>query len=475
MGETERRGAMAERERGMKVVLIGAGSAVFTKGLVADLLASPELGPWQLGLVDIDPEALEVAEGLSRRMVTAVGGAASGAEVTVRASEDRRDLLPGADVVVTTIGVGGRRAWEADVFIPRKYGVYQPVGDTVMPGGISRAMRMIPALVAIARDVAELCPEAWFLNYSNPMTANCWAVREASGVPVMGLCHGTFDVSRQLAQFVGAPPHETTTRYAGLNHLTFIHDLRWRGRDMWPTARHALLPPTSGEGVAKPPALGGGSFAADNPFSWSLFEAYGAYPSANDRHVAEFFPERFPRGRYYGKTLGVDAYSFEGTIAGGDREYAKMREQALGQAPLDEWIFRHTVGEHEQLLHIIRALRYDTREVFAVNLPNGGAVPNLPEDAILEIPAVATAVGLLPIQTPDFSDALAGIIARRLASTRITVEAALTGDRTKFVEALLLDGAVTDPEAARAMMEELLQAQRAYLPSFFPEDGLKHQ
>ena len=148
-----------------------------------------------------------------------------------------------------------------------------------------------------------------------------------------------------------------------------------------------------------------------------------------------------------------------------------MREQALGRAPLEEWIFRHSVGEHEQLLNIIRALRRDTREVFAVNLPNGGAVQGLPNDAILEIPAVATGVGLLPIQTPDVSDALLGIIARRLASIRLTVEAALTGDRTKFVEALLLDGAVTDPEVARTMMEELLQAQRAYLPSFFPGDG----
>ena len=289
---------MTERQRTTKIVLIGAGSAVFTKGLVADLIQSPALGPWVLGLVDIDPEALETAEGLSRRMVEATG-----ADIDVQASEERRDLLPGADIVVSTIGVGGRRAWEADVFIPRTYGIYQPVGDTVMPGGISRAMRMIPALVGIARDVAEQCPRAWFFNYSNPMTANCWAVRKATGVPVIGLCHGTFDVSRQLTQFVGAPPEETTrpadapqtawtvrpadwtVRFAGLNHLTFIHDLRWRGRDMWPVARERL-----GDGSASP-----STFGIDNPFSWSLFEAYGAYPSANDRHVTEFFPERFAR------------------------------------------------------------------------------------------------------------------------------------------------------------------------------------
>ena len=145
-----------------------------------------------------------------------------------------------------------------------------------------------------------------------------------------------------------------------------------------------------------------------------------------------------------------------------------MRAQALGEEPLDAWIFTHTVGEHEQLLNIIRAIRYDTREVFAANLPNQGTVPSLPDDAILEIPAVATPVGLLPIQTPDFSDELAGVISRRLASTRLTVEAALTGDRRLFVEALLLDGAITDRGVAASMMEDLLAAHRANLPNFFP-------
>ncbi|MBN2389634.1 MAG: hypothetical protein JXR84_02845 [Anaerolineae bacterium] len=437
-----------------KIVLIGAGSAMFTQGLVADMLHSPDLGPWQLGLVDIDLEALATAEGLCRRMI-----AASGAEIAIEASLDRRDVLPGADVVVTTIGVGKRRAWEADVFIPRKYGIYQPVGDTVMPGGISRAMRMIPALVDIARDVADVCPDAKFFNYSNPMTANCHAIRKATGVPVVGLCHGTFDVSRQLARFVGAPPEESSTLFAGLNHLTFIFDLRWQGRDMWPVAREKL--------AAEPDAGSRDDFAAHNPFSWSFFETYGAYPSANDRHVTEFFPERFPGGAYYGKTLGVDVYSFEGTIAHGDQVYADMQAQALGAKPLDERIFHRTVGEHEQLLSILRALRNDSREIFAVNVPNRGAVPNLPDEAILEIPAVATATGLRTMSIPDFSDALAAIISRKLAAVELTVEAALRGDRNLFVEALLVDGAVIDPDVAREMADKLLEAQKAYLPHFF--------
>ena len=453
-----------------KIVLVGAGSAMFTQGLVADLILSPDMGPWELGLVDIDPQALETAEQLSRRMVEA-----KGAPIAISASTERRAVLPRADVVVSTVGVGGRRAWEADVFIPRKYGVYQPVGDSVMAGGVSRAMRMIPALVDIARDVKALCPDAWFFNYANPMTANCWAIRRETGLPVVGLCHGTFHVERQLAQFIGAPPDQVSSLYVGLNHLTFIYDFRWRGRDAWPLVRARLAAergqPQALERLGRAfPEMGAASDAfraADNPFSWSLFETYGAYPAVNDRHVTEFFPQRFPGGCYHGRTLGVDAFSVEATIAWGDRIYEEMRAAARGEKPLDRGIFERSVGEHEQLLDILRAIEGDERRVFAANLPNRGAVPNLPADAVLELPAAATVRGLRPLQMLDFPDPLAAIITRKLVATLLTVEAALAGDRGLFVEALLADGCVGDPEVARSMAEELLMAHQAYLPNFF--------
>jgi alpha-galactosidase len=452
-----------------KIVLVGAGSAMFTQGLVADLILSPDLGPWELGLVDIDPQALETAEGLSRRMVEN-----KEAGIAISASTDRRDILPGADIVVSTIGVGGRRAWEADVFIPRKYGIYQPVGDSVMAGGVSRAMRMIPALVDIARDTGALCPDALFINYSNPMTANCWAIRIATGVPVVGLCHGTFHVERQLAEFIGAPPEKVTSTFVGLNHMTFIYDLRWRGRDAWPLVRARLAQergePSDLERLGKEfPEMGAtasGFKAADNPFSWSIFQTYGAYPAVNDRHVVEFFPERFPEGMYYGRRLGIDVYSVEDVIAWGDRIYENMRAQGLGDEPLDGEVFQRTVGEHEQLLDILRSIERDERRVFAANLPNQGAVPNLPDDAVLELPAVATAGGLRPMQIFDFPEPLAAIVTRKLSAARLTVEAALAGDRRLFVEALLADGAVSDPQVAGKMADEFLQAHREYLPNF---------
>lgn len=187
----------------------------------------------------------------------------------------------------------------------------------------------------------------------------------------------------------------------------------------------------------------------------------------NDRHVVEFFPERFPGGNYYGKRLGVDVYSVEDTIARGDRIYEDMRARASGRAPLDGQIFYRTVGEHEQLLDILRSIEHDERRVYAANLPNLGAVPNLPADAVLELPAVATAGGLRPVQMPDLSAPLAAIVTRKLSAARLTVEAALTGDRRLFVEALLADGAVSDPQVAAKMGDELLQAHREHLPNFF--------
>jgi alpha-galactosidase len=334
---------------------------------------------------------------------------------------------------------------------------------------------MIPAMVDIARDVQNLCPEAWFFNYSNPLTATCWAVRKATGVPVVGLCHGTFRTARQLAQFIGAPPDEVTSLYLGLNHMTFIFDLRWRGRDAWPLARARLAqerhqPHDLGALAQCFPEMGAASDgfpASKNPFSWSLFETYGAFPAPGDRHVTEFFPERFPNGRYFGTTLGVDAFSFENTIAWGDEIYANMRSQALGERPLDERVLERAVGEHEQLLEILRSIEGDARQVFPVNLPNQGAAPNLPDEAVLELPAAATATGLRPLQVGDFPGPLAAVIKRKLAATELTVEAALSGDRELMSEALLADGAVNDPTVAHKLRDELLDAHRLHLPQFF--------
>ena len=432
-----------------KIVLIGAGSVNFTQVLVADFARTCPADGLRLALVDINPDALDVSAKLVRRMVELLG-----ADIEVDASTDRRDVLSGADVVITTISVGGRRAWESDVFIPRTYGVFQSVGDTAMPGGISRAARMIPALVAIANDVKTLCPDALFFNYANPMSANCLAIRRATGVPVIGLCHGTFRTERYLADLAGIPEDKSkrvTSLGVGINHFTFILDLRDEGVDLFPDVRQQLSQQARDARLT-------------HPFSWELFQRWGAYPAPGDRHIVEFMPERFPGGHYYGKTLGVDAFSFEQAVARGDEQHARSVQQAAGELPFDVSSFpKASSSESEQLARMVEAIRHDTRQVFYVNAPNEGACPQLPPDALLELPAVATGSGFRTMQVGEIPTAIAALLTRRIGVIDLTVEAALRGDSKLFVEAVLADGAVTDPIQASRMVDDLLLAQEAHV------------
>jgi alpha-galactosidase len=435
-----------------KIVLIGAGSAMFTRGLVADLIRQNQ--ELELELVDIDPEALTVAEGLVRKMIEA-----RGAPIHLSSAADRRVALPGATVVIATIAVGGREAWLQDVLIPRKYGIYQPVGDSVMPGGTSRALRMIPPMVAIAKDVLDLCPRALFFNYSNPMTPICRAIRKATGAPVVGLCHGVMEVARHLARLLGVGLGEMAYTAMGLNHLTWFTEVRVRGVDAQPRLREIAA-----EQLAR---LAAGETADQvSPFSWGLFQLFGAFPAVLDRHVSEFFPGMFPAGAYYGLQLGVDAYSLEDCIAWGEQIYQDMKAVALSAEPLPEDYFERLGGEHEQVIEIISAIRCDTAQVFSANLPNQGQIPNLPPEAVVEGPAVATAAGLRPLACPPLPSGLVGTLANRLSWGETVVEAALEGGREKFVQALVLDGAVPSLEVAGALADDLLQTQAAHLPQF---------
>jgi len=436
-----------------KVVLIGAGSAMFTRGLVADLIALGQ--DVHLGLVDTDAQALEVADRLTHKMI-----AARGAPIQVSASTDRRDILRGATAVICTVGVGGRRAWEQDVFVPRTFGIYQPVGDSVMPGGTSRALRMIPAMVAIAEDVMALAPQALFFNYGNPMAPVCRAIRKATGAPVTGLCHGVFHVGGYLAEQLGVPTDRVRYVAVGMNHITWFTEFRVDGADAMPRLqalgrerRRELA-----EGAADPARL--------NPFSWHLLELFGAFPAVLDRHVTEFFPWLFPKGEYYGKTLGVDVYSVEETIARGDAIYAEMQAQAFAEGPLPEGYFQRLGGEHEQVMDIIASIRTDAGRIYSVNLPNRGQVPNLPGEAIVESPAIADAGGIRPIAQPPLPPGIVGTLATRLAWVETVVDAALQGSRAQFVQALLLDGAVTSIDQAESLADALLRAQAEYLPQF---------
>lgn len=431
-----------------KIVLIGAGSAMFTRGLLLDLLRRG----WDcdLALVDTNPEALAVAEGLCRKML-----AAKQAPVTLTTSTDRRQVLSDATVVITTIGVGGRPAWEQDVLIPRKYGIFQPVGDSVMPGGTSRCLRMIPAMVGIAKDVLDFAPDALFINYANPMSAICRAVRKATGAEIVGLCIGVCWIASQIAKWFSLDPSSLRYSAIGINHLTWFVEVQANGEDLLPRMREYAERQLATSDVD----------SITDPFCLHLLRLFGAYPAPGDRHVSEFFPEFFPHGSHFGKTLGVDRFSFEGTISTGDAAYAEMKELAFAPGAADH-LFAEAGGEHSQALEIIDSVRQGAGRTYSASLPNQGQVPNLPLGSVVEAPAIATAQGLKPIAQRPLLPAIAGTLARRFAWVETVVEAALEGSREKFIQALILDGAVGDVDTAERMADELLAAQAEYLPQF---------
>jgi alpha-galactosidase len=268
----------------------------------------------------------------------------------------------------------------------------------------------------------------------------------------------------------------------GVNHLTWFIKVRIKGKDALPAlqriaARELLLLNNLN---SKDVGLGKAFLEAGNlpknpvhdinPFTWQLMQLFNAFPAVLDRHVTEFFPHIFARKKsYYGRTLGVDAYSFENCIAYGDKIYNQMREDASSQKPLSADYFKKISGEQEQVLGIIRSIRHDTGEIYSANLPNKGQVPNLPEGAIVESPAVAGKGGLKPIKQEPLPFGLVGTLASRFPWVETIVEAALTGSENKFVQALLLDGAVDSPETAAKLAGDLLAAQAKFLPQFSPK------
>ena len=444
----------------MKIVLIGAGSAMFTIGVVSDLIKAGIKA--ELALVDIDPIALDTAKKLSEKMIHS--GKSS---IKLNAGTERRKLLRGATAVITTIGVGGRRAWEQDVFIPRKYGIFMPVGDSVGPGGTSRALRMIPAMVDIARDVIDLAPDALFFNYANPMAPICHAVNAVTGASVVGLCIGTWEAIQYLSKTLKIETSELSFNAAGINHLTWFSEIYANGRDARPKLKdhaHRVVENTlfavdqANAGMASIPHCGKpfeSSF--DHPFSWQCLDWFDAFPAPMDRHVTEFFPQLFRDGSYYGKTLGIDEFSFEETIRFGDKIYDDMRATAY----LDK-----QSGEQEQVVEIIQAILDNEKKVFFANLPNTGQAPNLPKSMIVETPALTDGLGIHAIQQSSLPIAAAGVVAARFAWIQVVTEAAMEGNRGKFIQALILDGAVQSPDTALRLAEELILAHSAYLPKF---------
>jgi alpha-galactosidase len=446
------------------IVLIGAGSTVFTPGLMRDLVGSGTFDGWTVHLVDLNAEAADVMARVGRRMAEAAG-----ADLTFVPHTDRREALPGARIVTTTIAVGAAEGWRLDLEVPGRYGIAQTVGDSVGPGGVLRALRHVPELVAIARDVADLAPGAQLVNYSNPLTANVRAVTAETGVPTIGLCHGTAHTLATLNADLGLSDRtdEVHATFAGLNHLCWLLDYRLGSEDLYPRLA-ALVAERAGDAGAPSTSTEGVHLAV----SADLYRTFGRYPAPGDRHVAEFF------GWYLRSAdgSGVDEDRLPWGLQGGRDDtiryidqksdlWQRLHDQADGRlpaAPVDG-----DDQEAERLVSIAEALVTGREHVeLAVNLPNAGAIPNLPPSAVVEVPAVVGGRGVTGLAVGPLPPAIAAVLTARAEQQELTVQAALRGDRALAVQALALDPLVPSPDVARRILDDAVRAHGRTLSAF---------
>jgi alpha-galactosidase len=423
-----------------KIVLIGAGSMVFSSGLMRDLVLTDDFAGSTVWLVDIDKMALEVMTRIARRMVDV-----KGASLRIESTVDRREALPGSDFVITTIAVGGHEAWRADLEIPLRHGIVQTVGDSVGPGGLARAFRHVPVLAGVARDMEELCPNAWLFNYSNPMSILCRAVQKVSSIRGVGLCHGMIHTRDFLADYLEVSRNDVQILVAGVNHLTWVTSFLVGGQDGYPLLRQTL--------ARKGPR--------DRPAAFKLFEIYGFFPGPGHSHVQEFYPY-FVSGSEQDRALWlVEQNDIGAREAQREQRWQHYVGQSEGRVPIQ------LRPSGENVTDIMLSLMKSTNNIFAVNLPNRGYITNLPREGIVEISAVVNGAGMHGIGAGDLPLGLAIDLQARISQQELAVDAALTGDRDLAFQAMLADPMVTNIQDAESMLGELLAAHAGHLPQFF--------
>jgi alpha-galactosidase len=424
-----------------KVAFIGAGSVEFTRNVVTDLCGFTELhGTLELSLHDINAERLGYAEALVRRINEQTS---AGAQVT--ASVDRVAAVEGADYVINEIQVGGYQATLADFEIPARYGVRQTIADTIGIGGIFRGLRTIPVLVQIGEDLAKVAPEAYLLNYSNPMAMLPWAVYAGSPFErVVGMCHSVRDTHRFLADLVGVPLAEIDFRTAGFNHQAFVLRFEHQGQDLYPALRAA---------IDADPELG-------RRVRVEIFRRFGYFPTESSEHSAEYVPWfmrhdgevadfRVPIGEYLRRSeRNLDEYeTTRGELAGdGPLTLAPTSELA------SEFIHAHQTGQE--------------REIY-LNVRNDGLIANLPDECCVEVPALVDAAGPRPQAVGALPPQLVALNRTFLNVVELTVRAVLDGDRRHVYQAALLDpntSSVLTTRQTEAMCDELLDEHRDLLP-----------
>ena len=425
----------------MKVALIGAGSTVFAKTLIADLLSFPELaGDMTISLMDIDEERLRTSELVARQIADSAGRNAR-----IEASPDRRAVLDSADYVLTMMQVGGYRpATVTDFELPKDFGLRQTIGDTLGIGGIMRALRTIPVVLGVCRDMEEVCADALLLQYVNPMAMLGWAAARASSISTLGLCHSVQGTAGELERDLGLPPGELEYVCAGINHLSFYLELMHAGRDMYPELR------------AKE------DFPEWNRVRYEVLRHFGYFCTESSEHLAEYVPWFIKQSRpelVESFNVPLDEYPRRCELQLAEWEELRRSLEDGSVAPV-------AGRSNEYGARIVHALETGEPFTFNANVMNDGLIDNLPKCCV-EVPCVADETGVAPQRVGALPPQLAGLIQTNVNVQALTVEAALTGKREHVYHAAMLDphtAAELSLAEIHDLVDRLLEAHGELVP-----------
>ena len=431
----------------VKITYLGAGSA-FAPVLSKDIFLIPGLDEGELCLVDIDPKRLELS-----RKTTEIINKKLNRNWRIISSTDRREVMEDSDFIINTIEVSGLQTVRYDYEIPLKYGVDQCIGDTIGPGGIMKALRTIPVWLEILRDAEELCPDAYILNYTNPMSMMMLATFRASKMKAVGLCHSVQGTSMRLAEYLEVPYEELRWRCAGINHMSWFTELTYRGEDMYP--------------VLKRKAREDRELYEKDPVRFEIMFHFGYFVTESSGHMSEYVP-------YFRKRPDlIRKYCREGYL-GESGFYAKNWPK--WRKALDERRKRIIRGEEEPDLkrsveyasQIIEGIIFDRKQVIYGNVLNTGLITNLPQNEVVEVACLVDKNGIQPIYFGELPPQLAALCRSNMAVYDMTVRAIMNNSYEMAEQALMLDpltSAVCSLDEIRRMFRELYEAEKEYLPS----------
>src|SRR5437763_7217077 len=417
-------------------------------------LAFTRDGEGSIVLHDLNPSALEDIQRYGRKAM-----AQAGANFNIETTTDLERALDGAEFVVVTITTGGLDTMARDLGIPERYGIYQSVGDTVGPGGLSRALRNVPVMVGIAQAMQRNCPDAWMLNLTNPLTVLTRVVGLTTPrLKVMGLCHELFGVRGALIRMFGGSEQDFEMRVAGVNHLIWLLDMTIRGQDGLQMVRDFVR---QGREVPLPPSRGDWHepFVDRWKLKLELFDVYGALPAAGDRHLAEFFAYFLTAETQPGADYGRPLTTVPPRRAPRPSARADVRAAIEGELP-------PLSRSPEATAAIVSAVANGRSVRTIVNLPNTGQIDELPRGAVVEPLAEITSVGAQPLTVGAVPPGVLSTLQPHAANQEMIAVAALEGDRQLALQAMLNDPLVPSLQVARALLNDLLEAHAEHLPQF---------